>query len=109
MLDFRQMWAFELKHTAPQTLPKQEVRTMVQNHEELRRELAESNPEFRELMAEHASYESRLEQLQGKAVLEDAERVESVNLKKQKLQVKDRMEKILRAHIDRMTGSAVRH
>jgi uncharacterized protein YdcH (DUF465 family) len=82
---------------------------MVHNHEDLRRELAEQNQEFRQLMAEHASYESRLEELQGKAVLEDAERVETVNLKKQKLHVKDRMERIMREHIEKATGTGVRH
>ena len=82
---------------------------MVHNHEDLRRELAERNPEFRKLMDEHATYENRLEELQGKAFLEDAERVETINLKKQKLQIKDRMERMLREHIDRMTGTSVRH
>lgn len=82
---------------------------MVNNHEDLRRELAERNPEFRKLLDEHAHYENRLEELQGKAVLEDAERLETVNLKKQKLQVKDRMERMLREHLDRVAGSGVRH
>lgn len=82
---------------------------MVHNHEDLRRELASSNPEFRKLLDEHAQYESRLEELQGKAVLEEAERLETTNLKKQKLHVKDRMERMLREHIDKMSGSGVRH
>jgi uncharacterized protein YdcH (DUF465 family) len=87
----------------------QEATVMVSNHEDLRRDLAERNPEFRKLQDEHATYENRLEELQGKAVLEDAERLETVNLKKQKLQIKDRMERMIREHIDRMTGSGVRH
>ncbi|HUD71638.1 MAG TPA: YdcH family protein [Dongiaceae bacterium] len=87
----------------------QEATVMVNNHEDLRRDLAERNPEFRKLQDEHATYENRLEELQGKAVLEDAERLETVNLKKQKLQLKDRMERMLREHIDRMSGSGVRH
>lgn len=82
---------------------------MVHNHEDLRRELAELNPEFRRLMAEHASYDTRLEELQGKAVLEDSERVETINLKKQKLQVKDRMERMLREHLEKTAGTGVRH
>jgi uncharacterized protein YdcH (DUF465 family) len=82
---------------------------MVHNHEDLKRELAANNPEFRELMAEHATYESRLEELQGKAFLEDSEKVETINLKKQKLQVKDRMERILREHAEKAAGSATRH
>lgn len=82
---------------------------MVHNHEDLRRELAEQNPEYRRLMAEHASYDTRLEELQGKAVLEDAERVETINLKKQKLQVKDRMERMLREHLEKTASTGVRH
>ena len=82
---------------------------MVHNHEDLRRELAERNPEFRKLLDEHANYQTRLEELQGKAVLEDAERVETINLKKQKLQVKDRMERILREHLEKTAGTGVRH
>ncbi|MBI4168959.1 MAG: DUF465 domain-containing protein [Acidobacteria bacterium] len=74
-------------------------------HEDLRRTLAEKNEEFRKLLAEHASCESRLQELQGKAALEESERVESVNIKKQKLYLKDRMEAILRQHLDRPTGA----
>jgi uncharacterized protein YdcH (DUF465 family) len=89
--------------------PQQEVGTMVHNHDELRQELAQTNPEFRRLMDEHARFQTRLAELQGKAVLEDEERVETVNLKKQKLNVKDRMERILQEHIEKLSGSAVRH
>lgn len=78
------------------------------HNEDLRRELAEQNAEFRRLQDEHASYESRLEELQGKAALEDAERVETVNVKKQKLLVKDRMERLMREHLERTTGTGVR-
>jgi len=46
--------------------------------------------------------------LQGKAVLDEAERVETVNLKKQKLQVKDRMERILQDYIERTASAGVR-
>ena len=80
---------------------------MVYNHEELRRLLTEQNPEFRRLMTEHAGFDSRLDELQGKAALNEAERVETVNLKKQKLQLKDRMEKILQEHIERTAGAGV--
>jgi uncharacterized protein YdcH (DUF465 family) len=82
---------------------------MVHNHEDLRRSLLERNPEFRRLNAEHATYESRLTELQGKAALDEAEKVETVNLKKQKLQIKDKMERILREHLEREAGTGVRH
>jgi uncharacterized protein YdcH (DUF465 family) len=81
---------------------------MVHNHDELRRELAQANPEFRRLMDEHARFQTRLAELQGKAVLEDSERVETIDLKKQKLHVKDQMERILQEHIEKLSGSAVR-
>ena len=55
-------------------------------------------------MAGRPSYDPRLEELQGKAVLEDSERVETINLKKQKLQVKDRMERMLREHLEKTAG-----
>jgi uncharacterized protein YdcH (DUF465 family) len=82
---------------------------MVHNHEDLRRELAQSNQEYRRLLDEHARYQTRLAELQGKAVLEDNERMETVNLKKQKLHVKDQMERILQEHIEKMSSSGVRH
>jgi len=82
---------------------------MVHNHEDLRRELAQSNPEFRRLQDEHARYQTRLAELQGKADLEDNERVETITLKKQKLHVKDQMERILQEHIEKMSSSGVRH
>lgn len=82
---------------------------MVHNHEDLRRELAQSNPEFRRLLDEHARYQTRLAELQGKAVLEDNERMETITLKKQKLHVKDQMERILQEHIEKVSSSGVRH
>ena len=82
---------------------------MVHIHEDLKRTLAERHEEYRKLLAEHANCESRLQELQGKAVLDDAERVESVNIKKQKLQLKDRMERIVREHLEREAGAGVRH
>lgn len=74
---------------------------MVHIQEDLKRTLAQSHEEYRKLLAEHASCESRLQELQGKAVLDDSERIESVNIKKHKLVLKDRMESILRQHLDR--------
>ena len=78
---------------------------MVHNHEEVRRVVAEENSEFRKLMAQHASFDTRLDELQGKAVLDEAERIETVNLKKQKLQVKDRMERIMQDFLHRRASA----
>jgi hypothetical protein len=70
-------------------------------HDEMRRTLAEKDLEYRRLMSEHASCETRLQELQGKADLTETERMESVNIKKQKLNLKDRMEAILRQYMER--------
>jgi uncharacterized protein YdcH (DUF465 family) len=79
------------------------------NHEDLKRRLAEKDDEFRRLLAEHASCESRLQELQGKAILDETERLESVNIKKQKLFLKDRMEAIYRQYLGRTAGADVEH
>lgn len=78
---------------------------MARIHDEMRRNLAEKDTEYRRLMSEHASCESRLQELQGKADLTEMERMESVNIKKQKLNLKDRMEAILRQYMERGTGA----
>lgn len=63
----------------------------------LRDDLLKQNEEYRRLEAQHHEYESRLNLLLEKAVLSDEEQVEEVTLKKKKLQVKDRMQQIVRA------------
>ncbi|MCZ6695303.1 MAG: YdcH family protein [Acidobacteria bacterium] len=80
---------------------------MVHDHEHLKRTFAEKNEEFRRLMADHADYETRLQELQGKATLEESERVETTRIKKQKLLIKDRMETLLRVYIERGAGATV--
>jgi len=82
---------------------------MVHIQEDLKRTLAEKHEEYRRLLAEHASCESRLQELQSKAALDDTERVETVNIKKQKLQLKDRMERIVREQLEREAGAGVQH
>lgn len=81
---------------------------MVYNHEDLKRALAEKNEEYRRLMVDHADCESRLRELQGKAALEENERIETTQIKKQKLLIKDKMEAILRTFIERQAGAGVR-
>ncbi|OLD62577.1 MAG: hypothetical protein AUI47_11935 [Acidobacteria bacterium 13_1_40CM_2_68_5] len=81
---------------------------MVHIQEDLKRTLSESHEEYRKLLAEHAGCENRLQELQGKAILNDSERLESVNIKKQKLFLKDRMEAILRHHMERTSSAGVR-
>ncbi len=60
--------------------------------------LLQTDEEFNQLAAQHHQLEDRLQQLTSKHYLSEPEQVEEVNLKKQKLQLKDRMEDILRRY-----------
>jgi len=64
--------------------------------QDLRDDLLTENEEYRRLEQQHHEYESRLNSLSEKVVLDDDEQVEEVTLKKKKLQVKDRMHEIAR-------------
>lgn len=64
--------------------------------EDLKHLLIETNQEFRELASRHHTLDDRLHELESKHFLSDAEQFEEVSLKKRKLQVKDRMELMLR-------------
>jgi uncharacterized protein YdcH (DUF465 family) len=66
--------------------------------EDLKHLLIETNQEFRELASKHHSLDSRLQELELKHYLSDAEQFEEISLKKRKLHLKDRMELILRQH-----------
>jgi uncharacterized protein YdcH (DUF465 family) len=54
------------------------------------------NEEYRSLVQQHRDLESRLTAYQEKVVLNEDEQVEETQLKKRKLQVKDRMALIAR-------------
>ena len=60
--------------------------------------LLQTDEEFHELAAKHHELEDRLHELTAKHYLSEPEQVEEVTLKKRKLQLKDRMEDILRRH-----------
>ena len=60
--------------------------------------LYDQNPEYRTLLDEHRSLESRLNELASRLYLSDQEQVEEVTLKKKKLALKDRMQEMLRKH-----------
>ena len=62
----------------------------------LKEELLNGDEELNELVARHHELEDRLHQLTSKHYLSEPEQVEEVNLKKRKLQIKDRMEDIRR-------------
>ena len=67
-----------------------------QNLKEL---LLQTDEEFHSLADKHHQLDDRLRELTSKSYLSQPEQVEEVNLKKQKLQLKDRMEDILRRHL----------
>jgi uncharacterized protein len=60
--------------------------------------LLQSDEEFRQLATKHSELDERLHQLAAKQYLSEPEQLEQVTLKKRKLQLKDRMEEILRRH-----------
>jgi uncharacterized protein YdcH (DUF465 family) len=66
--------------------------------EDLKHLLIETNHEFRELASKHHTLDDRLHGLEAKHYLSDSEQFEEISLKKRKLQLKDRMELILRQH-----------
>ncbi len=69
--------------------------------QDLRNLLLESDDEFRELAARHKDLEHRLHELSNRNYLSEPEQVEEVTLKKKKLQIKDRMEDIVRRYRER--------
>ena len=58
--------------------------------------LLQTDEEFHQLADQHHELEDRLHELTAKHYLSEPEQVEEVTLKKRKLQLKDRMEDILR-------------
>jgi len=65
---------------------------------DLRELLMRTDEEFHSLAEKHHQLEDRLHELTCKHYLSQPEQVEEVTLKKRKLQLKDRMEDILRRH-----------
>jgi hypothetical protein len=65
----------------------------VQDHRSM---LLQTDDEFRQLADRHKELEQRLEELSSKAHLTEPEHLEQATIKKRKLQLKDRMEDIVR-------------
>ena len=66
--------------------------------QDLKDQLLQTDEEFHTLSARHHELEDRLHELTAKHYLSEPEQLEEVTLKKRKLQIKDRMEDILRRH-----------
>ncbi len=60
--------------------------------------LFQTDEEFHRLVDQHHELDNRLHQLIDKPFLSEPEQLEEVTIKKRKLQLKDRMEFILRHH-----------
>ncbi|MPY89771.1 MAG: DUF465 domain-containing protein [Luteitalea sp.] len=67
---------------------------------ELREHLLRTNTEFRELWEQHHELDVQIAEMVDKPHLSEDEQLEEIRLKKQKLQLKDRMEDLLRRHAD---------
>lgn len=61
-----------------------------------KQQLLQSDSEFRELASLHRQLDERLHELETKHYLSESEQLEEVTIKKRKLQLKDRMEDIVR-------------
>jgi uncharacterized protein YdcH (DUF465 family) len=66
--------------------------------QDLKAQLMQTDAEFNQLAAKHHELEDRLHELTAKHYLSEPEQLEEVTLKKRKLQLKDRMEDIIRRH-----------
>jgi uncharacterized protein YdcH (DUF465 family) len=66
--------------------------------QDLKDKLLRTDEEFNNLAARHHELDDRLHELTAKPYLSEPEQLEEVALKKKKLQLKDRMEDILRRH-----------
>ena len=64
--------------------------------QDLKELLLQTDEEYHQLAAKHQELEGRLHELSSKPYLSEPEQLEKVTLKKRKLQLKDRMEDIVR-------------
>ena len=69
---------------------------MPTDFEEMKKQLLESNDEFRQLATQHHDLDERIHNLATRSFLSEPEQLEEVTLKKRKLQLKDQMESMLR-------------
>ena len=83
---------------------------MPTDFEEMKKQLLESNDEFRQLATQHHDLDERIHNLAIRHYLSEPEQLEEVTLKKKKLQLKDQMENILRHYrVPDSSHAAARH
>ncbi|MBA2305383.1 MAG: YdcH family protein [Acidobacteria bacterium] len=71
---------------------------MPTDFEEVKRKLLQTDEAFQQLATMHHDLDARLHDYADRHYLTEPEQVEEISLKKQKLQIKDQMESILRRH-----------
>ena len=71
---------------------------MPTDFEELKRQLLQSDEEYRQLATRHHDLDEQIHSLAARHYLTEPEQLEEVRLKKVKLHLKDQMESILRKH-----------
>ena len=76
---------------------------MVRNSQQLKDRLLQTDHGFRRLAEQHQELDTRLHELAGRHFLSEPEQIEAATLKKRKLQLKDRMQDILRRHANPQT------
>ncbi len=69
---------------------------MPTDFDELKRQLLQTDEEYRRLATQHHDLDEKLHHLAARNYLSEPEQLEEVTLKKRKLQLKDQMESILR-------------
>ena len=78
---------------------------MAKEKDSLKEKLIKENKQFRRLYNKHQDYEQRLEELSRRLHLNEKEGLKEKNLKKQKLLLKDKMEKMLKEYKQKVTSS----
>jgi uncharacterized protein len=71
---------------------------MPKDFEELKRQLLQTDEEFRQLATQHHDLDEKLHNLTARNYLSEPEQLEEVKLKKRKLHLKDQMEIIIRRY-----------
>ena len=71
---------------------------MPTDFDELKRQLLQTDEEYRQLATQHHDLDEKLHTLAARHYLSEPEQLEEVTLKKRKLHLKDQMETIVRRH-----------
>ena len=81
---------------------------MPTDFDELKRQLLETDEEYRQLASQHHDLDEKIHSLAARHYLSEPEQLEEVTLKKRKLHLKDQMEVIVRRRRTRETASMMR-